>query len=106
MLRPYLLSQVLTVLLSSFAVAQTHAQNISRIPSLSKVPQSQSRIRLDGVLDEAVWQTVPVIDGMKVIQPDTLEDAPLETHTRIFYNERGLYVGVKNFQDPSTLIAE
>ncbi len=105
MLRPLFSKQTLAVLLTSVALNQAGAQNNTTIPVLSKVPQSESVIRLDGVLDEPVWQTLSVIDGMRVIQPDTLAPAPLETHTRIFYNERGLYVGVKNFQAQDTLVA-
>lgn len=62
-------------------------------------------IALDGFLDEAVWQNLPVYDGMRVINPDTLAPASMQTETRIFYNERGIYVGVMNYQDPDTLVA-
>ncbi|MDX1491569.1 MAG: DUF5916 domain-containing protein [Pseudohongiellaceae bacterium] len=75
------------------------------VPQLSKVDESDARIRLDGRLDEAIWDSIPVVDGMRVITPDTLVEAPLETHVRIFYTERGMYVGVKNFQDPETIVA-
>lgn len=81
------------------------AQNTASSPQLTRIPQSEAQITLDGVLDEAVWQRVPIIDNMRVIQPDTLEAASLETHTRIFYNSRGMYVGVMNYQDPATLVS-
>ena len=64
-----------------------------------------ARVTLDGTLDEAVWQQVSPFDGMRVIKPDTLAEASLETRTYIFYNERGLYVGVQNEQSPQTLVA-
>ena len=105
MLRSPVMNQALAVLLSTLVSSYVSAQVDSNNPVLSKIPQSEARITLDGVLDEPVWQTLPIIDGMKVIQPDTLEPAPLETHTRIFYNERGLYVGVMNYQNPDTLVA-
>lgn len=105
MIRSLQLSRNIVFALCAVATSYAGAQSGNVNPTLSRIPQSEARIVLDGVLDETVWQTVPIIDGMKVIQPDTLEPAPLETHTRIFYNERGLYVGVMNFQDPSTLIA-
>lgn len=76
-----------------------------QLPTLTRIPTEQARIRLDGILDEPAWDNVPVIDGMRVIDPDTLEPAPVETHTKIFYNSRGLYVGVMNYQDPATLVA-
>jgi len=75
------------------------------LPTLPRVEHAQADITLDGYLDEAVWQDLPIVDGMRVIQPDTLEPAPVQTHTRWFYTERGLYVGVMNYQDPATLVA-
>ncbi len=81
------------------------AQAAEPLPTLPRVEHAQADITLDGYLDEPVWQGLPVIDGMRVIQPDTLEPAPVETHTRWFYTERGLYVGVMNYQDPATLVA-
>jgi len=81
------------------------AQENDRAAPLTRIPQADAKITLDGVLDEPAWQRVPIIDDMRVIQPDTLVPASLETHTKIFYNARGLYVGVMNYQDPDTLVA-
>ncbi|PCJ25710.1 MAG: hypothetical protein COA96_06705 [SAR86 cluster bacterium] len=86
-------------LLSVSAVAQPN------IPQLTRIDESDANIRLDGFVDEAVWENIPVVDGMKVIDPDTLADAPYETHVRMFYTERGIYVGVINHQPPGTLVA-
>ncbi len=86
-------------------VAPIASRAAEPLPTLPRYEHAQVDITLDGYLDEAVWQTLPVIDGMRVIQPDTLEPAPVETHSRIFYTERGMYVGVMNYQDPATLVA-
>lgn len=86
-------------------VPTVYAQENDSVATLTRIPQTEAQITLDGVLDEPVWQRVPIIDGMRVIQPDTLEPSSLETHTRIFYNSRGLYVGVMNYQTPETLVA-
>lgn len=85
-------------LLSSSAFAQ------SDLPQLIQIDHSDADITLDGFIDEAVWQDLPVIDGMKVIDPDTLEDSPYETHIRFFYTERGMYVSAMNFQPKDTLL--
>jgi hypothetical protein len=87
------------VVFSTLALAQ------ESLPKITRVDDSTADITLDGFLDEAVWADLPVIDGMKVIDPDTLEDAPYETHIRFFYTERGMYIGAKNFQPAETLIA-
>ncbi|MCW8195816.1 hypothetical protein F6455_13560 [Proteobacteria bacterium 005FR1] len=72
---------------------------------LSRIEASEANISLDGVLDEAVWKDIPTIDSMQVVRPDTLAAASLRTETRIFYNDRGIYVGVMNYQDPGTMVA-
>ncbi|PCH61966.1 MAG: hypothetical protein COC19_03560 [SAR86 cluster bacterium] len=90
-------------LVIGFTSSPLLAQDSKR--QLTQVEESEANIVLDGFVDEAVWQQIPVIDGMKVIDPDTLEDAPYETHTRIFYTQKGIYVGVINYQDPDTLVA-
>lgn len=89
----------LCLLFSSIALAQ------QLTPQLTRIDETTANIDLDGFLNEAVWQDIPVFDGMRVISPDTLAETPYETHSRIFYTERGIYIGVMNFQPPGTLVA-
>ncbi|MEX2132398.1 MAG: DUF5916 domain-containing protein [Pseudohongiellaceae bacterium] len=104
---PHTFQRALLVCLSSLIllglVPGSAAQD--QLPQLTRLEEEDANILLDGNLDEPVWQRLPVIDGMRVIDPDTLVEAPLQTHTRIFYTERGIYIGVMNFQDPDTLVA-
>ncbi len=81
------------------------SQDGEELPPLTRIPSVEATIRLDGILDEEVWKSIPVVDDMRVVQPDTLASSDLETHTRVFYNSRGIYVGVMNYQDPDTLVA-
>lgn len=92
---------------SLLAVTLTHAQqpDASGVIQMAMMPADQAQLDLDGFLNEPVWQQVPATDGMRVINPDTLETASLRTETRIFYNERGIYVGVMNYQSADTLVA-
>lgn len=100
--RKYFMAVLITI---NFLFFSNIVQAQDPAPRLMRVSESDAQISLDGRLDEAVWQRVPVIDGMRVIQPDTLAEATLRTETRIFYTERGIYVGVMNHQDPDTLMA-
>lgn len=88
--------------LASFSLPLWAQQSI---PQLTRIDEGVADIRLDGFVDEAVWENIPVVDGMKVINPDTLADAPYETHVRMFYTERGIYIGAINHQPPGTLVA-
>ena len=85
------------------AIASTDSPG--RLPRLTRVPHQEAAIDLDGFLNESVWAQVPVVDGMRVINPDTLAAAPYETHIRVFYTGRGIYVGVMNHQPADTLVA-
>lgn len=101
-LRRILKSIVLLVLSFPLSVPLLAQQSL---PQLTRIEQDQANITLDGFVDEAVWQDLPIIQGMKVIEPDTLAEPPYETHVRVFYTEDGIYVGIINFQPPETLVA-
>lgn len=90
---------VITLLFSTIASAQ------QSIPQMTRIEEEQVDFELDGFLNESVWEDIPYIDGMRVIDPDTLAETPYETHTKIFYTERGIYVGVMNFQPGDSLVA-
>ena len=67
-----LLKGSVLVSLSLFIAHGLLAQENDRAAILTRIPQTEARIILDGVLDEPAWQRVPIIDDMRVIQPDTL----------------------------------
>ncbi|MDA1077183.1 MAG: DUF5916 domain-containing protein, partial [Proteobacteria bacterium] len=62
-------------------------------------------INLDGHVDEAVWQSVPAYDGMRVIDPDTLDEATYSTLTRFVYTRQGLYISAVMEQPRGSLVA-
>ena len=64
----------------------------------------ETRIVIDGAIDELAWQDIPSFSGFKVISPDTLADAPLETKIKVFYTEHGLYFSALMTQPPETLV--
>jgi len=103
-LRIFMSVRIAPVSFLLFFFTQTALAQLA-VPQLTRVEEEDANIRLDGFVDEAVWQRIPVIDGMKVIDPDTLADAPYETHVRVFYTEDGIYVGAINHQPPGTLVA-
>lgn len=77
----------------------------AQLPQITQFYEENSDFRLDGKLDEDVWKDLPIVDGMKVIDPDTIADAPYETHVRMFSTERGIYIGAMNYQPEGTLVA-
>jgi len=61
-------------------------------------------IRVDGLLDEAVWQDVPAYGDFYVTNPDTLKQPTYETRVRIFYSSKGIHIGVDADQPTDTLL--
>lgn len=94
-----------TAALSSLHVNAQAPQATNQPMQMPRITDEVADIELDGFLSEEVWQTIEPFDGMRVINPDTLLAAPLPTETRMFYNDRGIYVGVMNYQPADTLIA-
>ena len=75
------------------------------LPQITLIEEDSAGIQLDGFVDEPVWQDLPSIDGMQIIEPDTLVDAPYQTDIRFFYTQRGMYFGIVNHQPPGSLVA-
>ena len=83
----YLTRGLLLSVLSSLVVL-SNAQ--AQTPQLTRIEGDDANIQLDGFLDEPVWQRIPVFDGMRVINPDTLAETPYQTDIRVFYTEQGI----------------
>jgi hypothetical protein len=62
-------------------------------PSRLHASRASEPIRIDGRLDEAVWQSAPAATGFRQIEP--VQDAPatLETEVRVLFDDEHLYVG-------------
>ncbi|MES2297261.1 MAG: DUF5916 domain-containing protein [Pseudomonadota bacterium] len=54
---------------------------------------------LDGVLDEAIWQSAPAHDSFYQFAPQDKVAAKVRTEVRVAFDQRYLYIGVKAF-DP------
>ena len=69
-----------------------HAQTERELPRMSAQRISEE-IRVDGILDEPVWQTVEPIRQLYQIQPDQGEPATEDSEIRIMYDDKKLYFG-------------
>jgi hypothetical protein len=50
--------------------------------------------RIDGLLDDPVWQSVPAIDGFRMVEPRPGEEPSERTEARVVYDTHSLYVGI------------
>jgi hypothetical protein len=108
--------RVLLVLLTATTVTSALAQ--SKLPqeieivttgnhtpmNLLRRQHEEIEIDIDGHIDEAIWEQIQPFNNLKVIEPDTLADAPYRTDMRIVYTERGIYVSFDMEQPAESII--
>ena len=75
-----------------FVPHSVNAQTERELPRMSAQRISEE-IRVDGILDEPVWQTVEPIRQLYQIQPDQGEPATEDSEIRIMYDDQKLYFG-------------
>jgi hypothetical protein len=66
-----------------------------------------STISVDGVADEAAWQSTEVADNFFMVQPIDTSFARAKTEVRMTYDKQNIYILVTNFKPiPGSLIVE
>ena len=69
----------------------------SQTNRLTKVKRTNSRIVVDGLLDDSLWNSIPVVDSFINKWPTDNGKARLQTQVRIAYDEQFIYFGIKAF---------
>ena len=81
-----------------------NAQTERELPRMSATRTSEE-IKVDGILDEPVWQSVEPIRQLYQIQPDQGEPATEQTEVRILYDDKKLYFGFIFFDEMDKIVA-
>ena len=91
------LTVVLAVLCAPLSLV---AQNVhpTSAPEVRAVPL-QGVFRLDGTLDEPIWQTAPVATDFLQNQPHQGERATQRTEVRFAFDAAAMYVGARMYDD-------
>ena len=71
---------------------RVEAQTERELPRMS-AHRTSEEIKIDGVLDEPVWQSVEPIRQLYQIQPDQGDPATEQSEVRILYDDKKLYFG-------------
>ncbi|CAH0999146.1 hypothetical protein LEM8419_00443 [Neolewinella maritima] len=80
-----------------------HAQDR---PELEAVRIDET-IKVDGLLDEAIWQEAPVGTDFTTIRPIPGQSASERTEVRVVYDNRGIYFGATLYDSkPDSILAE
>ncbi len=87
-----------------FIPIDADAQTERELPRMSATRTSEE-IKVDGVLDEPVWQSVEPIRQLYQIQPDQGEPATEASEVRILYDDKKLYFGFIFFDEMDKIVA-
>ncbi len=80
------------------------AQTERELPRMS-AHRTSEEIKVDGVLDEPVWQSVEPIRQLYQIQPDQGDPATEQSEVRILYDDKKLYFGFIFFDEMDKIVA-
>ena len=92
------------VLCVSPGVNAQDAQTERELPRMS-AHRTSEEIKVDGVLDEPVWQSVEPIRELYQIQPDQGEPATEQSEVRILYDDKKLYFGFIFYDEMDKIVA-
>jgi hypothetical protein len=72
--------------------------------ALARFDERDIDVKIDGKLSEPQWQNIPGVDSFLVSDPDTLVKPRYQTVVKIFYTERGMYIGFDLEQPLDSLV--
>src|SRR5215469_10736873 len=79
------------------------AASSSRVATAARAQQAP---KMDGTLDEAVWNTAPIIADFRQREPLETVAATEKTEVRILYDSRRVYFGIHCYdRDPRAIVA-
>ena len=87
-----------------------HGVNAQDTPTERELPRmsahrTSEEIKVDGVFDEPVWQSVEPIRELYQIQPDQGEPATEQSEVRILYDDQKLYFGFIFYDEMDKIVA-
>ena len=59
--------------------------------------------KIDGILDDSVWQKAPVATNFIQNFPKAGELATIKTEVRILYDNSSIYIGAMLYDDPNSI---
>lgn len=85
--------------LSSKRVSKS-SENVLRAQRINSSP------KIDGLLEEEIWQKAPAADNFIQKQPEEGKPATEKTEVRIIYNDKNIYIGIMCYDsEPTKIIA-
>ena len=109
-LRLYMRNIKLSLLLWMCVLCVPHGVNAQEAQTERELPRmsahrTSEEIKVDGVFDEPVWQSVEPIRQLYQIQPDQGKPATEASEVRILYDDKKLYFGFIFYDEMDKIVA-
>lgn len=100
------LFQSIAFILALLATKAVSAQNISDFQKQFQynIQPTSNKIKIDGVLDEAVWTTTEVAQHFNKKYPNNVGEAKRQTEVRITYDNENIFFAFKVYDSGAALI--
>jgi len=92
------MKKTLSLLMVIFLTLNLYAQE--KILTALKI---NNPIKIDGILDESIWQQAQVADSFIVNSPNFGAKAAQATKVRILYSDQAIYVGAYLYDNPKLM---
>lgn len=100
---------VLIILCGLSALEDARPQDAAVIGSQEKsvrIVRTTAPPTIDGVLDDAVWQSAATVDDLHEIQPTEYADASERTVIYLLYDDDAIYIGAQMYDSEPELITD
>ena len=86
--------------------AQVQKPDSVAVTRTLRAARAASEIRVDGRLDEPVWEQAPIASDFTQNRPDPGTPATERTEVRVLYGEDAVYVGARLYDSPDSIAAQ
>ena len=100
---------IFTIIFSNLVVAQNDIDTLQLSLDNNEIINVQKKpldidIKIDGKIDEALWDDISAYGTFRVIRPDTLEATKYKTVLKFFYTADGFYISMDMEQPIESLV--
>lgn len=102
-------NQIFSMIRSSFLIILFLGYSVNAVSKeLIKKQYETNRIegeapKIDGILNEDIWQKGEIISGFKQTTPAPNEKGTQKTEVRMFYDDDAVYIGARMFDNPDSI---
>ena len=98
---------LLSILFTNYVISQENTV-LTKDKKVLNITRADIAPKIDGVLDDAVWQNAEVATGFIQFRPEIGNTLPSEqrTEVKMTYDDKAIYVGAYLYDDPTKIMRQ